>query len=281
MSNGIVRESPLVHVISDSLGDTAAMVVSAAVSQFPQIQGTLGRLSHVKSIEQVFDYLDDNRMDGKPMVVFHTFADESLRERLWEYPHIDELYVVDLLGPAIEALSGVFGEIPIGKPGVIHETDAEYFKRIEAVDYTVNHDDGRGEDDLDDADIVLIGVSRTSKTPLSLFLATRGYKVANIPLVLGVEPPSSLFKVDRKKIFGLMSNARLLSEIRYRRLGTAMDVAESYAAVEKVQEDLDNARALMRKLGCIVIRTDNKAIEETAQEILQYYKAGNGLENLS
>jgi regulator of PEP synthase PpsR (kinase-PPPase family) len=179
---------------------------------------------------------------------------------------------VDLIGPAIEAIAEATGLKPKGKPGLIRKTNEEYFGRIDAMEFAVDHDDGRNMDDLAGADIVLIGVSRTSKTPLSIYLASRGYRVANVPLSRGIPDPPQLFTIDSRRIFGLTSQAGLLSEIRYRRLGDAAAYAGSYAEIGNVQEDLDEARLLMRRLGCIVIKTDNRAIEETAQEILRYYE---------
>ncbi len=139
------------------------------------------------------------------------------------------------------------------------------------MEYFVEHDDGRGADDLDDADIVLIGISRTGKTPLSMYLAHLGYRVANIPLVPGVEPPASLFSVDPEKVFGLISTTEVVSTIRDRRFGDDMSraVASDYADPERVRSEMDEARALIKKLGCITVRTDGKAIEESAAEILE------------
>lgn len=264
----------VVHVISDALGDTAAAVVAAAVSQFPQQEDAhIGRLSQVSHIDQITEYLDDQLSRGHQLVVFHTLTDRTLRDGLIAYAWTHGIQEVDLLGPALDALTRAFGTEPIDEPGALHDIDEGYIRRIDAMEYTVNHDDGRNEHDLDTADIVLIGVSRTSKTPLSLILASRGYKVANIPLALGVKPPEELYEIDNRKIFGLMSTVQVVSEIRARRIGAAALVASDYADPAKVQEDLDEARNLMRRLGCIVVHTENRAIEETAQVILRYYNA--------
>lgn len=259
-------------VISDSLGDTAYAVGHAAACQFPEEIFDVERLPQARTLEEIITFIEANRVYGCPIVVLHTFVDRNLRRDFKNYAVRNGIYEVDLIGPAIEALASISGEKPLEVPGVIHETDADYYARIDAMEYTVNHDDGRDFDAVLEADIVLIGVSRTSKTPLSLQLASRGYKVANLPLALGMEPPAILEKVDRRRLFGLMSDVETLSEIRYRRLGDAIGVAGSYADPESVRRDLEDARSLMRRLGCIVIRTNNRAIEETAQEILRYYK---------
>ena len=140
------------------------------------------------------------------------------------------------------------------------------------MEYFVEHDDGRGCDDLSGADIVLLGVSRTSKTPLSMYLAYQGYKVANVPLAHGVEPPKSIYEVDPMRLFGLISTVDVISEIRDSRLGDdyARAVAGSYAEPESVLSELEEARALMKRLGCFVVRTDGKAIEESASEIISH-----------
>ena len=150
--------------------------------------------------------------------------------------------------------------------------DQSYFRRIEAIEFTIAHDDGRNPQDLPLADIVLLGVSRSSKTPTSIYLSQQGYKVANIPLDPATEPPAELFDVDRTRLFGLMTTPEVLVGIRERRLGNAAGVASRYADPSFVYEDLEAARALMRRLGAIVIHTENRAVEETAQEIMRYYE---------
>lgn len=274
------QQVPTVHVISDSLGDTAADVALAAASQFSSGAVHIERLPKAQSMDQIKLFLDIHAPENSPemqdkMVVLYTIADPILREELkWELERRD-IVAVDLLGPSVQALSKLTGEVPSGKSGAIRRTDARYFRRIEAMEFSVNHDDGRNTSELDEADIVLIGVSRTSKTPLSMYLAFQGYKVANVPLAPGMAPPEELFEVEPYRIFGLISTPEVLSEIRARRLGSqeALKVAGSYAEPTKIEDELADARALMRKLGCIVIRTDNKAVEETAQEILMYFEA--------
>ena len=145
------------------------------------------------------------------------------------------------------------------------------------MEFTIAHDDGSNPQDLTQADIVLIGVSRSSKTPLSIYLSQLGYRVANIPLDPKTEPPKQIYDVKTTRLFGLMTSPQILVDIRKRRLSKAeaSSAARSYADYESVCQDLDRSRELMRKLGCIVVHTDNKAIEESAQEILRYYSAFN------
>ncbi|WP_270847966.1 pyruvate, water dikinase regulatory protein [Candidatus Collinsella stercoripullorum] len=258
-----------VHVISDALGDTACEVVLAAAGQFREGSVRIARLPRVTGIDEVERYLAPHIASGEPIAVFHTIVDPGLRSQLaFTLRHLD-VPSVDLMGPALDTLSGLLGDRPAGTPGVIHRTDERYFRRIEAMEYFVAHDDGRGADDLSDADIVLIGVSRTSKTPLSMYLAFQGYRVANVPLARGVEPPPSIFEVDPMRLFGLLSTADIVAGIRERRLGDEESRvrAASYADPEEVARELEEAHALMRRLGCFVVRTDRKAIEESAAEI--------------
>lgn len=265
-----VTARPTVIVVSDSLGDTACEVVLAAAGQFDEGAFNLVRVPKVTSVEQVRRFVDPRIEAGeRNLAVFHTIVNPSLRARVLDYLGTLHVRSVDLIGPTLAVLSGLIGEPPRGVAGSIHRTDDRYFHRIEAMEYFVEHDDGRGCDDLSDADIVLLGVSRTSKTPLSMYLAFHGYKVANIPLAPGMEPPASIFEVDPMRLFGLVSSVDTVSGIRDARLGDdyARAVAGDYAAPDSVRTELAEARALMRRLGCFVVNTDGKAIEESAAEI--------------
>jgi regulator of PEP synthase PpsR (kinase-PPPase family) len=267
-------EAPIIYIVSDSLGDSGATMAAAAASQFSSGMCTIRRLPKATNIEQIIEFIDANLPDkpGDEIVLFHTIADEELRAELEAYLVDKPVAAADLIGPAIEAISEATGRKPKGVPGLLRRTDKQYFTRIEAMDFAVEHDDGRNVEQLGEADIVLIGASRTSKTPLSIYLASYGFSVANVPLMVGIAPPSQLYEIEPRRIFGLTSEAKLLSRIRYDRLGNATEVAASYADPMNVQEDLDDARQVMRSLGCIVVSTAGRSIEETAQEILRYYR---------
>ena len=268
--NGI----PIINIISDSIGDSAATMAVAAASQFSDGNCIINRLPKVSSLAQMRPFIEEHlgETEGN-MILFHTIADEQLRAELDDYLRDKDVAAVDLIGPAIDAIALATGRTPKGKPGLIRETDEAYFNRIEAMEYAVEHDDGRNSDRLDDADIVLLGVSRTSKTPLSIYLATLGYRVGNVPLTIGSDPPQEIFALDRRRVFGLVSKPEVLSSIRKRRFGDAGDLTASYADLANVLDDLEEAREVMRRIGCIVVRTDNRAVEETAQEILRHYHA--------
>ena len=264
-------------VISDSLGDSAAAIVEAAVTQFELDEMVLERLPNAAAIDPIRAFIESmqEKYPSEAHIVFFTFSNPDLSIQTKQLLGELSIEFVDVMGPALNALASVSGQMPLSQPGLIHKTGEQYYHRIEAIEFAVSHDDGRNAQDLTQADIVVIGSSRTSKTPLSIYLATQGYKVANVPLALGIEPPKELFWVKTSRLFGLTSQPELLAKIRQQRLGNAQIVAGDYASLEYVNEDLEEARFIMRKLGCIVIRTDNRAIEEAAAEILRYYSASH------
>lgn len=260
-----------VLVISDALGETAASVALAAAGQFDEGVVAIERLSRVQDARQVKRYLESLAGAAKKIAAFHTIVQDELRSEVTGLLVEQGIAAVDLLGPAIDTIAALTGLAPKGIPGIIHQTDERYFQRIACMEYTVEHDDGRGADDLSEADIVLIGVSRTSKTPLSMYLALQGYRVANIPLAPQVEPPQALFEVDPARIFGLVTTVETIAPIRSQRLGTAqaLSAAGSYADPDAIELEFAYARSLMKRLGCFVVHTDGKAIEESATEIIE------------
>lgn len=260
-----------VLVISDALGETAASVALAAAGQFDEGAVAIERLSRVQDARQVKRYLESLAGAAKKIAAFHTIVQDELRCEVAGLLVEQGIDAVDLLGPAIGTIAALTGLAPKGIPGIIHRTDERYFKRIACMEYAVEHDDGRGADDLSEADIVLIGVSRTSKTPLSMYLALQGYRVANIPLAPQMEPPQALFEVDPARVFGLVTTVETITPIRAQRLGTAQaqSAAGSYADPDAIELEFAYARSLMKRLGCFVVHTDGKAIEESATEIIE------------
>ena len=251
-----------IHVLSDSLGETGEMVALAAAAQFTPDAFRIERLQRIHTPEQL-----------RSVVVEHCGEDclfLGLRTEMNRLVIDAGVNAVDLIGPAVHLISKVTGLAPTGEAGAVHRTDASYFERIEALEFAVKHDDGRNPQGLAEADIVLLGVSRTSKTPLSMYLAFKGIRVANVPLALGIEPPAEVFEIDRRRCFGLISSANTLAYIRRERMRELGMVVPHYADNEQIARELDEARALMRRIGCIVINTDGRAVEETAQEILRY-----------
>ncbi len=263
-----VQEPVRIYILSDSLGETADLVARAAASQFPRDTFEVVRfpkLSSAGSLEEVVRSVCKERC-----VFFYTLADRRLRDRMPDV--VSELGVpaVDILGTAVSGLSSAAGVEPTGEVGAIRKTDRGYFERIDAMEFAVEHDDGRSIEGLTEAEIVLIGVSRTGKTPLSMYLAFKGYRVANIPLLPDLEPPPELFELDKRRVFGLEADPDLLVAIRKQRISELGGYARQYAQRDAVARELESARAVMRRIGCAVVDAGNRAVEETAQEILRY-----------
>ncbi len=275
---------PTIHVVSDSLGKTGTDIAMAVAALFGNMNPAVEIYSEAKDAGVLRAELEEHLnlhhgIYGKQtFVVFYTLVEPSLRAAMKAFlSEHDDVAGVDLLDSAIDALRLATGMQPSGHPGAFRAVNEEYFKRIEAMEFTIAHDDGANPQDLPNADIVLIGVSRSSKTPLSIYLSQLGYRVANVPLDPQTEPPKEIYDVPTSRLFGLMTSPDILVDIRKRRLGKgqAQSAAKSYADYENVCVDLEKSRELMRRLGCIVVHTDNKAIEESAQEILRYYSAFN------
>lgn len=272
---------PTIHVISDSVGATAQAVARAAAAQFGVMNPKIETLPKVQTYEEIRGFLEAHarrhagELGSDQMLVFYTLVNSEVRRRMLAYlEERPNIVAVDLMTGPVEAIARMSGLEPASKPGSLRVADPNYFRRIEAVEFTIEHDDGRNPQDLTLADIVLVGVSRSSKTPLSIYLSQQGYKVANIPLDPSTAPPKEIYDVDRTRLFGLMTTAEVLVDIRKRRLGASRAnlVAGRYADLEYVYDDLERARALMRQLGCIVVHTEKRAVEETAQEILRHYE---------
>ena len=271
---------PPVYIISDSVGLTGSAIARAAAVQFGIENPRIEICAKVTSFDEIRSFFEQHIEDDlkttncTSVVVFYTLVSAVLAGELRSYVlQHPEIVALDIMTPALDALAKVSGRIPLRAPGKLHVANQQYFSRIEAVEFAIAHDDGRNPQDLTHADMVLLGVSRSSKTPLSIYLSQQGYKVANVPLDMQTEPPSELFEVDPARIFGLMTSPDLLVSIRRKRLGNAAGVAQQYADPNYVYDDLEKARNCMRRLGCIVIHTEGRAVEETAQEILTYYLA--------
>ena len=274
---------PTIHVVSDSIGETAQVVARAAAAQFGVTNPRLEVFSKIKSYREVHDYLAEHvryhqqMLGDDRILVFYTIVDADIRRELAAFTgRHPNILAVDVMTSAVDAIAEMSGMDPVGKPGALRVVDHNYFRRIAAIEFTIAHDDGQNPQDLTRADIVLLGVSRSSKTPLSIYLSQQGYKVANVPLDPSTDPPAEIFEVDRTRLFGLMISPDVLIGIRQKRIrkaaGKMQLLTKDYADPEYVYRDLEASRALMRRLGCIVVHTEGRAVEETAQEILRYYE---------
>jgi len=258
------KEPVELHIVSDSTGETAARLVIALEAQFPDQPFEEVRHPRVESVEDL--ELAVRRARGRPAVVFYTLVKPELRDAMRRACRRARVHYCDLLGQPIDAVSRVAGRASEGRAGARAPLDAGYFRRIEAIEFAVKYDDGIGGG-LDDADVVLVGVSRTSKTPLSIYLGYLGYKTANVPIVAGIEPPQDLFTVDPAKVVGLTIDANRLAEIRQARARNFGGAARQYSELVKIYEELALAEVVHRRLGCPIIDVSDLSIEETAQRV--------------
>ncbi len=261
-----------IFVLSDSLGHTAEEVAKAAASQFADGFKII-KSPNVNDEKQIEEVLRDAKAIGG--VIFYTLVSPELNRYLEAKADEYSVLRLNILGPAMSILQEVSEKAPSLKPGAVRKINGGYFQKIMALDFAVKHDDGRNVAGLRDAEIVLLGVSRTSKTPLSVYLAYRGYKVANVPLVYGVDVPKKLFQINPNKIFGLIIDAEFLRGIREQRMESVGSSKNGYADVSYILKELNFAKEIMLDLGCRIINITHKAIEETASEILKYYNTSN------
>ncbi|CAK7047944.1 pyruvate, water dikinase regulatory protein [Phascolarctobacterium sp.] len=265
----IIAKLPIIYAVSDSIGETAESVVKATTSQFVQEKFDVIRVPYVKDKAQVEKVIEEARENHG--IICYTVVSPELREHIAQKALEHDVEVVDVLGPMLKAIEKTSGLLPKNQAGLIHALDHEYFKRVEAVEFAVKYDDGKNPLGLAKADVVIIGVSRTSKTPLSMYLAHKQIKVANVPLVPEIMPPEELFKVPSHKIIGLLIDPFKLNEIRSERLKTmGLHDGAAYADVKRINEELEYAKGIMRRLHCTIINVSNRAIEETAGMILEY-----------
>ena len=258
-----------ITVCSDSVGETAETVVHAVLKQFNNHEIKIRRIGHIQHEDEIQSIMEEVAQQGG--FVAYTLVQPELREMMKQESIRLGVRAIDIMGPMIQAVIDTFNDAPSSKPGLLHQLDAEYFRRVEAVEFAVKSDDGRDTSSFLKADLVLIGVSRTSKTPLSIFLAHKGYKVANLPLVPEVKPPKELFLVPSNRIVSLIMDAEQLLRIRSERLkALGLPNGSKYAGMERILEELDYAHALVKQLGCPMINVTDKAIEETAGIILDY-----------
>jgi regulator of PEP synthase PpsR (kinase-PPPase family) len=254
------------HVVSDSTGETAVRLVHALEAQFPDQEFEEIRHPRVETVDDL--RLAVNRAKGRPAVVVYTLVKPELREAMRTLCRAAKLHYCDLLGRPIEAVAKVSGMSARMTPGVPPPLNSSYFKRMAAIEFAVKYDDGVGSG-LHEADIVLVGVSRTSKTPLSMYLGYLGYKTANVPVVKGIEPPPALFETDPLKIVGLTIDAGRLAEIRQQRARRLGARDGRYAKLVAIYEELEAAAAVHRRLGCPVIEISELSIEETAARVIR------------
>jgi hypothetical protein len=254
------------HVISDSTGETAVRLVHALEAQFPDQEFEEIRHPRVETVDDL--HLALSRAKGRPAVIVYTLVHPDLRDAARTLCRRYKLHYCDLLGHPIDAVARVAGVAAKMTPGARAPLDSTYFKRMAAIEFAVKYDDGVAAG-LHEADLILVGVSRTSKTPLSMYLGYLGYKTANVPVVKGIDPPAQLFEVDQTKIVGLTIDAERLQEIRKQRARRLGGNQRAYSELLEIYSELEEAEALHRRLGCPVIEISDLSIEETAARVIR------------
>ena len=257
----------LIYVVSDSIGETAEFVVRAVASQFSGKDIEIHKYPYMEDKDSI-DEVVTSAKEAKALIVF-TLVVPELKNYITVEAAKKQVPVVDVLGPLLNIMEEILCTQQSGKPGLVRKLDEEYFRKVEAIEFAVKYDDGRDPRGLLRADVVLIGVSRTSKTPLSMYLANKRLKVANVPLVPEVEPPEELFLLPAEKCIGLTINSEQLNGIRTERLkALGLTAQAQYATFERIEAELNYSKKIMKRVGCPVIDVSNKAVEETANIIL-------------
>ena len=271
MSDSTWDESKLmVYVISDSIGETGELIAKASVKQFDTKDFAIKRFPYTNTVEQVKPLLEDAAKQKRALVVY-TNVDKDTRAYMKQKERELNLHMVDVMGPPMDEIQSILGYEPMRQPGLIRRLDDNYFKKVEAIEFAVQYDDGKDPRGVVKADIVLVGVSRTSKTPLSMYLANKLYKVANVPLVPEVPVPKEVYQKDKRRLFGLVANSDKLYTIREERLrALGLNSSAKYANVDRIKEEVDYSVQIMKDIGCTIIDVSNKAIEETAEIINDY-----------
>lgn len=266
----------MIYIVSDSLGETARSIATATIYQFENHdEWEIKRFPFVNNIDLLKEVLYKAK-DADAMVMY-SIVNEELAEFAKNFCDENDLVYDDLLSSIINKMSKKSGLVPLREPGLIRKMDKSYFNRVEAIEFAVKYDDGKDPRGVLKADLVLVGISRTSKTPLSMYLANRHLKVANVPLVPEVPIPKELADVDPRRIIGLTNSPETLNRIRVERLKSmGLSGSANYAKLERILEELDYSEEVMKKLKCPVINVANKAIEETAGIILDILKE-NGI----
>ncbi len=265
--------NPVVYIVSDSIGETAELVAKAAASQFNGGNVLIRRVPYVNDPQGIVEIVDEAQRQN--CIIAFTLVLPELREVLVREADRHHIPTVDIMGPFLDALTLITSGPPKLEPGLVHKLDEEYFRRVEAIEFAVKYDDGKDHRGILRADLVILGVSRTSKTPLSMYLAHKRIKAANVPLVPEVAPPQEIFNLPPHKAIGLTIKPQQLNVIRTERLKTlGLTSHADYASPERILKELEYAEGIMKRVGCPVIDVTNKAVEETASKVLEIYYRG-------
>lgn len=265
--------NPVVFVVSDSVGETADLVARAVLSQFSDLELDVRRHVRIEDMQAAREVVEAARL--QPTLIIYTIIIPEVRNLVRELAATYGIPAVDIMGPGLEAMERLTGRKPALKPGLVHKLDENYFRRVEAVEFAVRYDDGKDPRGCLKADVVLLGVSRCSKTPVSMYLAHNRVKVANQPLVPEVALPKELYQVPPHKVVGLRISPEKLAGIREERIRTiGLRSDANYANLQRILVELEYAEQVYQKLGCHVVDVTNKAVEETAVRVMEIVNKG-------
>lgn len=264
-----MKEKRHLYLISDATGETVRSIARACAVQFEEIEVVEHLWPMVRSRRALETALED--LEQEPGIVFYSLLSHDIAAYLEQFCRSRNIPCISVMEPFINLMARYFGRVPKALPGKQHALDAEYFHRIEAMNFVMAHDDGQKINSLAEAEVILVGVSRTSKTPTCIYLANRGIKAANVPMIPGIPLPESLFQAKQALIVGLTEDPVRLVEIRKNRMRLQNDAQarSDYTDVEKVREEVAEARRLFARHGWPVIDVTRRSIEETAAAVLQ------------
>jgi regulator of PEP synthase PpsR (kinase-PPPase family) len=264
----LTTEKPPIYIVSGGTGSSAEQLVNTVLAQFPENRVEVVLVSQVRQMEEIEKVVAQAATTGGTII--HTLVDGRLRGALIRLGQEKSVVTIDLMGDLFSRLTDVLGQEPVGQPGLYRQLHQTYFDRIEAIEFSLSHDDGMKPGDLSQADIVLLGVSRVGKTPLSAYLAVLGWKVANVPLVVELPLPPKLFQIDRRRVIGLSIEPDQLIVHRQRRQSElGLSRASSYTDPVKIYEEVEAARKIFRRGGFSVIGVTNKPIETIANQVIR------------
>ncbi len=260
-------QAPPIYIVSGGEGVVGSEVARLVLSQFENVRVPLIVVPNVRNVEQVSEVVA--QAEQTHGTILHTLMASGLRRDLVRKARTRHVAEIDLVGSVLARVATLVGKEPAGKPGLYSSRRSAYFERLEAIEFSMQHDDGARVEGLADAEIVLVGISRVGKTPLSMYLAVLGWKVANIPLVKEVPPPAELFAIDRRRVIGLIVEAeQIAARRRHRQRRTGMALGNRYLNEETTEDEIEWARRLFRRHGWATVNMTDKSIEESADEII-------------
>jgi len=256
----------VIYIVSDSIGETAEYVARATAAQFDR-EYEIVKFPFVREKSQIEEVIDEAK--AHKSIVLYTTVIEEFKDFLKTSCTSNNIPCIDVMSTAMHSFQSFLDLEPKHEPGIIRRLDEKYFKKVEAIEFAVKYDDGKDPRGIKKADVVLLGVSRTSKTPLSMYLANKNLKVANVPLVPEVPVPKELYQIPKNRIIGLTTNPIKLNEIRQERLkALGLSDTATYANLDRILEELDYADKIMKAIDCPIIDVATKAVEETANIII-------------